>query len=120
MARVVGWALKYADLSQNRNSNYVFSFDRMLSLKGNTAPYLQYAFARIRSILGEAGWGEGRPSGTPTTVVLSQPQERDLALHLVALGDVIERVAEEYLPNHSAPISTTWPRPTTPSTSTAR
>ncbi len=101
VARVVGvGAVKYADLSQNRNSNYVFSFDRMLSLKGNTAPYLQYAYARIRSILRDAGWGDGRPAGAHSAVVLGEPQERALALQLVALGDVIERVAEEYLPNH--------------------
>ncbi len=100
VARVVGvGAVKYADLSQNRNSNYVFSFDRMLSLKGNTAPYLQYAYARIRSILREAGWGDGRPDDVRSAVVLGEPQERALALHLVALGDVIERVADEYLPN---------------------
>ncbi len=100
VARVVGvGAVKYADLSQNRNSNYVFSFDRMLSLKGNTAPYLQYAYARIRSILREAGWAGGPPEGT-VAVSLDEPQERALALDLVTLGDVIERVAEEYLPNH--------------------
>ncbi len=100
VARVVGvGAVKYADLSQNRNSNYVFSFDRMLSLKGNTAPYLQYAYARIRSILREAGWADGRPQGAASAVVLGEPQERALALHLVALGDVVERVAAEYLPN---------------------
>ncbi len=71
----------------------------MLSLKGNTAPYLQYAYARIRSILREAGWADGRPQGAASAVVLGEPQERALALHLVALGDVVERVAAEYLPN---------------------
>src|SRR6201999_2309689 len=56
VARVIGvGAVKYADLSQNRQSNYVFSFERMLSLKGNPAPYVQYAYARIRSILRTAG-----------------------------------------------------------------
>ncbi|CAN5667649.1 arginine--tRNA ligase [soil metagenome] len=101
VARVVGvGAVKYADLSQNRNSNYVFSFARMLSLKGNTAPYLQYAYVRIRSILREAGWAEGPPEGAGRAVSLGEPQERALALHLVVLGDVIERVAGEYLPNH--------------------
>ena len=48
-------AIKYADLSQNRNNDYVFSFDRMLALNGNTAPYLQYAHARICSIFRKAG-----------------------------------------------------------------
>ena len=51
IARIVGiGAVKYADLSQNRTSDYVFSWDKMLSLEGNTAPYMQYAYARIRSI----------------------------------------------------------------------
>jgi arginyl-tRNA synthetase len=100
VARVVGiGAVKYADLAQNRQSNYVFSYDRMLSLKGNTAPYLQYAYARIRSILREAGWSEGRP-GPPMEVALTAPQELELAKRLVAVGDVLARVAGEYLPNH--------------------
>ncbi len=51
MARVVGIAaLKYADLSQNRTSDYVFSYDKMLAMNGNTATYMQYAYARVRSI----------------------------------------------------------------------
>jgi arginyl-tRNA synthetase len=101
IAEVVGiGAVVYADLSQNRQSNYTFSFDRMLSLKGNTAPYLQYAYARIQSILREAGW-----AGTPPVdldVELAAPQEVDLARALVALPDVLERVATEYAPNHLA------------------
>ncbi|HEV2070318.1 MAG TPA: arginine--tRNA ligase [Acidimicrobiales bacterium] len=97
VARVVGLgAVKYADLSQNRQSNYVFSFDRMLSLKGNTAPYLQYAYARIRSILREAGWTGGPGS---VDVALAEPQERALAISLVMVADVVERVAAEQLPS---------------------
>jgi arginyl-tRNA synthetase len=100
VARVVGLgAVKYADLSQNRQSGYVFSFDRMLSLKGNTAPYLQYAYARIRSILREAGWSEGPPGGVGARVTLGEPQERALAINLVMVGDVVERVAAEQLPS---------------------
>lgn len=99
VARVVGvGAVKYADLSQNRQSNYVFSFDRMLSLKGNTAPYLQYAYARIRSILREAGWLEGSPGGRHA-VTLHEPQERALAVNLVLVGDVVDRVESEQLPS---------------------
>ena len=99
VARVVGLgAVRYADLSQNRQSGYVFSFDRMLSLKGNTAPYLQYAYARIRSILREAGWGEGPPGGA-AALTLHEPQERALATNLVMVGDVVERVAAEQLPS---------------------
>ena len=97
VARVVGLgAVKYADLSQNRQSNYVFSFDRMLSLKGNTAPYLQYAYARIRSILREANWADAPGS---TDVALAEPQERALAISLVMVADVVERVAAEQLPS---------------------
>ncbi|MBA3302687.1 MAG: arginine--tRNA ligase [Acidimicrobiia bacterium] len=99
VARVVGiGALKYADLSQNRISNYVFSYGRMLSLKGNTAPYLQYAYARIRSILGDGGWGEGPPG--PVEVVLDAPEELALARRLAEVGDVMDRVLADYGPNH--------------------
>ncbi|CAA9261377.1 MAG: Arginyl-tRNA synthetase [uncultured Acidimicrobiales bacterium] len=101
IARVVGiGAVVYADLSQNRQSNYTFSFDRMLSLKGNTAPYLQYAYARIRSILREAGWAEATPPDLQ--VVLTEPQEVDLARVLVTLPDVLDRVVTEHAPNHLA------------------
>lgn len=93
VAHVIGiGAVKYADLSQNRQSNYVFSYDRMLSLKGNTAPYLQYAYARMRSILRDA---------TPSArVVLTEPEELDLAKLLVSYPDAIDRVIAEHQPNH--------------------
>ncbi|MBW3546968.1 MAG: arginine--tRNA ligase [Actinobacteria bacterium] len=102
VARAVGvGAVKYGDLSQNRQSNYVFSYDRMLTLKGNTAPYLQYAYARIRSILREAGRdGDGGTAAEAVTVSLGEPQEADLARRLVATGDVLERVVDDYLPSH--------------------
>jgi arginyl-tRNA synthetase len=62
VAHVIGiGAVKYADLSQNRQSNYVFSYEKMLSLRGNTAPYLQYAYARMHSILREAEWDPTPP-----------------------------------------------------------
>lgn len=96
IARVIGiGAVKYADLSQNRQSNYAFSYDKMLSLKGNTAPYLQYAYARQRSMLREAG---GVPDGT--TVVLGDPTEVELAKRLLATGDVLKRVTVDLEPNH--------------------
>ena len=100
VARAVGiGAVKYADLSQHRQSNYVLSFDRMLSLKGNTAPYLQYAYARIRSILMDAGWADGAPGERPS-VSLDEPQELDMAKRLIVTGDVVHRVADDDLPNH--------------------
>jgi arginyl-tRNA synthetase len=93
VAHVIGiGAVKYADLSQNRQSNYVFSYDRMLSLKGNTAPYLQYAYARMRSILRDAAPGD--------SVVLTEPEELDLAKLLVGYPDAVERVIAEHQPNH--------------------
>jgi arginyl-tRNA synthetase len=91
-------AVKYADLSQNRQSNYVFSYEKMLSLKGNTAPYLQYAYARQRSILRDAGWADGPPG--PVELRLEHEAEVDLAKKLLATGDVLERLSEEYAPNH--------------------
>jgi arginyl-tRNA synthetase len=87
--------VKYADLSTSRTSNYAFSFDRMLSLKGNTAPYLQYAHARIQSILREGG--EPAP-GAP--VALDEEPERDLARRLLGLGDAVDRVVADDAPNH--------------------
>ncbi|MBW8826166.1 MAG: arginine--tRNA ligase [Acidobacteria bacterium] len=98
VARVIGvGAVKYADLSQNRQSNYVFSFDRMLSLKGNTAPYLQYAYARIRSILREAA--KGQPP-VDLAVALDDDAELALAKTLVATADAVARVFDEDEPNH--------------------
>ncbi|MEA3018532.1 MAG: arginyl-tRNA synthetase [Actinomycetota bacterium] len=99
VARVIGiGAVKYADLSQNRQSNYVFSYEKMLSLRGNTAPYLQYAYARMHSILREAGWIAAPPA--VVGVVLDGREEVELALRLAALPDVIDRVTADHEPNH--------------------
>jgi arginyl-tRNA synthetase len=99
VARVIGiGAVKYADLSQNRQSNYVFSYEKMLSLRGNTAPYLQYAYARMRSILREAGWVDSTPSNP--AVELAAPEELELAKRLTSLPDAVRRVTEDHEPNH--------------------
>jgi arginyl-tRNA synthetase len=99
VASVIGiGAVKYADLSQNRMSNYVFSYDKMLSLRGNTAPYLQYAYARMHSILREAGWVDAPPAAPE--VVFGVPEEVDLAKRLTAMPDVIVRVTDDHEPNH--------------------
>jgi arginyl-tRNA synthetase len=99
VARVVGiGAVKYADLLPNRQSDYVFSWDKMLALNGNTAPYLQYAYARIRSIFRKAG-GIGDWQSTIDNLVLSAPEEIELAKHLLNFGLVLEAVAEECRPN---------------------
>jgi arginyl-tRNA synthetase len=98
IARVVGLgAVKYADLLPNRQSDYVFSWDKMLALNGNTAPYLQYAYARIRSIFRKGEIQE--PSAEPGHVALTAPEEIALAKHLLNFGLVLNAVAEEYRPN---------------------
>ncbi len=98
IARVVGLgAVKYADLLPNRQSDYVFSWDKMLALQGNTAPYLQYAYARIRSIFRKLGVGEyTAPHAAPD---LKAPEEFILAKHLLNFGLTLEAVAEEHRPN---------------------
>ncbi len=91
IARAVGiGAVKYADLSTDRIKDYVFDWDRMLSLEGNTSPYLQYAHARIRSIFRRAGLDTA--SGAKITV--AEPAEHALAIELLEFGAVVTTVAE--------------------------
>jgi arginyl-tRNA synthetase len=99
IAREVGLgAIKYADLLPNRQSDYVFSWDKMLALNGNTAPYLQYAYARIRSIFRKGGVeSSALISSAPN---LAAPDEVTLAKHLLNFGLVLEAVIEEYRPNY--------------------
>jgi arginyl-tRNA synthetase len=106
VATTVGLAaVKYADLSQNRTTNYQFSFDRMLALQGNTAPYLLYAVVRIAGIARKGG--EGVVSGEvaagsgagPEALHFTEPQEWALARDLLKLDAVIAEVEEELLPN---------------------
>ena len=95
IARVIGLgAVKYADLLPNRQSDYVFSWDKMLALNGNTAPYLLYAYARIKSIFRKAESGKRKAE-----FVLAAPEEIALAKHLLNFGLTLEAVAEEYRPN---------------------
>jgi len=97
IARAVGiGAVKYADLSQNRASDYVFSWDKMLSLDGNTAPYMQYAYARIRSIFRKGGLAGQESAGE---IVLADPAERALALKLAQFPEALAVVAADCLPN---------------------
>ncbi len=83
-------AIKYADLSTARDSAYIFDWDRMISFRGNTGPYLQYATTRIRSIFRRAGIDEATLSGP---IVITEPAERELALKLLSFGEVVTRVA---------------------------
>jgi arginyl-tRNA synthetase len=91
--------MKYADLSQNRTSDYVFSYDKMLATEGNTATYMQYAFARCRSIFREGSVDEARYRSNPPAVILSQPSERALALQLLRFPEAVENAAAEYVPH---------------------
>ena len=98
IARVVGLgAVKYADLLPNRQSDYIFSWDKMLALQGNTAPYLLYAYARIRSIFRKSELGDFK-SGI-SNFKLAAPEEFTLANHLLNFGLTLEAVADEFRPN---------------------
>jgi arginyl-tRNA synthetase len=99
IARVIGLgAVKYADLLPNRQSDYVFSWDKMLALNGNTAPYLLYAYTRIRSIFRKAE-ADSAIRNPQSAIVLTAPEEIALARHLLNFGLTLEAVAEEYRPN---------------------
>jgi len=99
VATTVGLAaVKYADLSQNRITNYQFSFDRMLALQGNTAPYLLYAVVRIAGIARKGGdLGGGGDGAAPLR--FTEPQEWALVRELLRFDAVIAEVEEELLPN---------------------
>ena len=100
IAQAVGiGAVKYADLSQNRTSDYVFSYDKMLATDGNTATYMQYAYARCRSIFREGGVDDARFRTDPPAVVLAEPAERALALQLLRFPEAVDAAAAEYLPH---------------------
>jgi len=99
IARIVGLgAVKYADLLPNRQSDYQFSWEKMLALQGNTAPYLQYAHTRVRGIFRKSG-EQASGSRQPAELVLAAPDELALAKHLINFGLVLETVAEECRPN---------------------
>ena len=95
VARVVGLgAIKYADLSQNRQSDILFDWDKMLAMQGNTAPYLQYAYARIRSIFRKGAEESGTPDNAAIT--LNEPAERALALKLLRFPEAVDAAGEDY------------------------
>ena len=105
VAEIVGMgAIKYADLSQNRTTDYVFSFDKMLQLTGNTAAYMQYAVARVEGIFSKGGIDRVALRQSVGDVSLSTPQERALALELVRFGEALEDVEIDYRPN----VLTAW------------
>jgi arginyl-tRNA synthetase len=127
IAKAVGiGAVKYADYSNNRTSDYIFSFDKMLAMEGNTAPYMQYAYARIMSIerkaqlraqikdaakeyvrimlIEQKAQTKSVPVETELAGVkklsLGEPAELDLAKHLIRYGEAIEAAVADYRPNY--------------------
>ncbi len=98
IARVVGLgAVKYADLLPNRESDYTFSWEKMLALNGNTAPYILYAYTRVRSIFRKAEIADFKSPVSDLKV--SAPEEISLAKHLLNFGFEIEAVADQCKPN---------------------
>jgi arginyl-tRNA synthetase len=93
-------AVKYADLLQNRSTDYVFSWDKMLALQGNTAPYMLYAYARIRSIYRKgAESADCSMLNSECSILLTHPAERGLGLSILRLAETVDAVADTLLPN---------------------
>lgn len=98
IARIVGLgAVKYADLSPHRQTDYVFSWDKMLSFQGNTAPYLQYSYVRIRSIFRKAK--EAGIENAPAKISIVESSERVLVIKLLLFGEVLPQVLADFRPN---------------------
>ncbi len=96
IAQIIGLgAIKYADLSQYRMTDYVFSWDRMLSFQGNTAPYLQNAYVRIRSIFRKLG----QDFLPPNDLVFNEPAELNLAKRLAQFAEAVPQVMNDFRPN---------------------
>lgn len=91
--------IKYADLSQNRTSNYIFSYDKMLATEGNCSTYMQYAYARCRAIFRKGNIDDARFQTNPPAVLLNTPQERAIALQLLRFPEAVDAAGAEYLPH---------------------
>ncbi len=101
IAEAVGvGAVKYADLSQNRTSDYKYDPDKMLATEGNTGTYMQYAYARCRSIFRKRQADEARFRNDPPAVRITHPAERALCLQLLRFEDALLAAASEYMPHH--------------------
>src|SRR5579864_6678138 len=92
-------AVKYADLSQNRTSNYKFDWDKMLAMDGNTATYMQYAYARNKSILKKGNTDSAALRTLLPKLILSTSYERALALQLLRFEEALQAAAGEFLPH---------------------
>ncbi|MFO0812154.1 MAG: arginine--tRNA ligase [Gemmatales bacterium] len=100
VAKAVGiGAVKYADLCQNRSTDYVFSWDKMLAMQGNTGAYMQYAYARIQSIFRKVGVTPASIREQNPTVLLNTPQERGLALAVLRFPEALDAAVIDYRPN---------------------
>lgn len=98
VARMVGiGAIKYADLSTDRVKDYMFDFDRMLAFEGNTGPYCQYAHARVNRVFAKAG--VARESVRDVTMSIIEPQEKALALQILALPSAVGATVDTYSPH---------------------
>ncbi|MBI0129249.1 arginine--tRNA ligase [Snodgrassella sp. W8124] len=98
IGEVVGiGAVKYADLSKNRTSDYIFDWDSMLSFEGNTAPYLQYAYTRVQSVFRKAGTWDNNAA-----ITLNEAMEQQLAVELLKFEDVLNSVANTSYPHYLA------------------
>lgn len=95
-SRVAMAAVKYADLSKSRTTDYIFDWDNMLSFEGNTAPYLQYAYTRVQSIFRKAGVSADALTGN---VIIDAPAEEALAQKLVQFNDTVRSVADKGMPH---------------------
>jgi arginyl-tRNA synthetase len=101
IAEVVGiGALKYADLSQNRTSDYTFSYDKMLMMNGNTATYMQYSYARVSSIFAKGGFDPATVRNSGAKIVLMHEAERALGLQLLRLAEALNEVETEFMPHY--------------------
>ncbi|MGO9113544.1 MAG: arginine--tRNA ligase [Thermoguttaceae bacterium] len=100
VAKTVGiGALKYADLSQNRTSDYEFDYEKMLAMNGNTATYMQYAYARVRNIFAKGNIDIQQLRASGTAITLGTAAERGLALELLRFGDALSLAMTDYRPN---------------------
>jgi arginyl-tRNA synthetase len=101
IAEVVGiGALKYADLSQNRASDYTFSYDKMLQMHGNTATYMQYSYARVQSIFAKGGFDPAAVRVSGAKIVLTQEAERALGVQILRLSEALADVEAEAMPHY--------------------
>ena len=101
IAEVVGiGALKYADLSQNRASDYTFSYDKMLQMNGNTATYMQYSYARVRSIFARGGFEASAVRSGGAKIALAHEAERALGLQLLRFAEALKNVEAEAMPHY--------------------